>query len=116
MPREFYDPSNPPPARTPSELTEPSFVLRSLGGLLGLPDNMALSSVSRSDSAVVIKTQVLFLTGAIISSIKDTPVLKSYPSPCTDLVGLIGCGLIGTAIVDSLLEAGMPPRSLLIVR
>jgi len=109
-----FDLSNPPPASSSKELLDPNFVMRSLDSLLALPDAMNLSSVSRSDSTGVIKAQVLFLVGATLTSIKSTPGVRG--SPGQPAVGLIGCGLMGSAIVDALLLADMPPQSIMIAR
>jgi hypothetical protein len=107
-----FDPKNPPPASSASELLDPKFVMRSLSSLLVLPDAMDLSSVSRRDSSIVLRTQVLFLVGAILASIKDCPGSRGKQDQ--PAVGLIGCGLIGSNMVDAMIAAGLPPHSILI--
>ncbi|GMH48172.1 hypothetical protein TrRE_jg5829 [Triparma retinervis] len=106
-----YDPTNPPPASSAAELLDPKFVMRSLSSLLTLPEAMDLSSVSRRDSSVVIRSQVLFLVGAILASIKDCPNTYKYDQPA---VGIIGCGLIGSNIINAMIASGLPPHSILI--
>ena len=111
---EEYDPSNPPPARDDKELSDPAFMLRSLDSLTQLELNMALSASSRDDATRIIVLQVLFLTGATLTAIRNSPIVKAYPNPMYGLVGVIGCGLIGSAVLDGLIEQGLPPESIMV--
>ena len=97
-----------------SHLQDPSFILRSLDSLLELDADMTLSSTSCQDATDLISVQVLFIAGAAISSIRGTPVMSAYPLPGADVIGVIGCGLLGSTIVRSLLKSGWPPSSIMI--
>ena len=68
----------------------------------------------RDDATKIIILQVLFLAGATLTAIRNSPILASYPSPTHGLVGVIGCGLIGSAVVDAMLDAGLPAASIMI--
>ncbi|GMI29579.1 hypothetical protein TeGR_g3435 [Tetraparma gracilis] len=102
------------PDHSEPDLTSPAFITRNLPSILALPPQMTLCSQSRGDASVVIRTQVLFLCGACLTALRNAPALAARPSPAADLVGLIGCGLIGSSVADALLAAGFPPASIMI--
>ena len=109
-----YDAANPPPAKSDKELSDPDFMMRSLHGLMQLEPVMQLSAHSRDDATRIIVLQVLFLTGGVLTAIRNSQIIASYPNPMHGLVGVIGCGLIGSAVLDGLLGQGLPPESIMV--
>jgi len=116
------------------DLTSPSYILQNLPSLTALPPSIDTSSRSRQDTTKIICGQVCFLVGAVVSSLKDTPSMQAclHPEPralpgalpmtTTDysapkpqpkapqfLIGLIGCGQVGTLLLNKILSMGFPP-------